>query len=297
MVERRDSDFISHGVRCAGWLFLPQHVSRPPVVVMAHGFAAERTFGLLEFANVFVEGGLAVFLFDYRCFGSSDGEPRNLVTPSRHLQDWAAAVAHVRTLSEIDATRVALWGTSFSGGHVVVTAAKDTCISAIVIQVPFVGGVTSARRIGARYMMKALGAGLRDVLRMCTFRTPYYVPVVGSPECFAIMNTPDAKQGYLALVPKGSSWQNHCPARILLSVLCYRPRAYAGKVTCPALVIAAEKDSLIPVSAVEKMVEYMPHATMIRFPVGHFDVYQGETFKKVVAAELDFLTTHLRTSA
>jgi hypothetical protein len=36
---------------------------------MAHGFGAERTFGLEPFAERFARAGLAAFLFDYRCFG------------------------------------------------------------------------------------------------------------------------------------------------------------------------------------------------------------------------------------
>ncbi len=47
--------------------------------------------------QVFAHSGLAVFLFDYRNFGGSDGEPRNLVVPQRHVQDWRAALAHIKT--------------------------------------------------------------------------------------------------------------------------------------------------------------------------------------------------------
>jgi alpha-beta hydrolase superfamily lysophospholipase len=54
---------------------------------MAHGFAAEKTFGLAAYAERFAAEGIAVYVFDYRCFGDSDGQPRNLVSPSRHLQD------------------------------------------------------------------------------------------------------------------------------------------------------------------------------------------------------------------
>ncbi|MHB8781016.1 MAG: alpha/beta hydrolase [Candidatus Geothermincolia bacterium] len=94
---RYDSDFISAGTRCEGWLFLPQGVAKPPVVVMAHGFAAEKIFGMTPFARAFLQRGIATFLFDYRNFGGSDGEPRNLVNPWRHLRDWREALRHVRS--------------------------------------------------------------------------------------------------------------------------------------------------------------------------------------------------------
>ena len=93
---RSDIDFAWHGSRCAGWLYLPRAVVRPPLVIMAHGFGAERTFGLEPFAERFARAGLATFLFDYRCFGDSDGEPRNLISPRRQLEDWEAAAIATR---------------------------------------------------------------------------------------------------------------------------------------------------------------------------------------------------------
>ena len=90
-----------------------------PLVLMAHGFAAEKSFGLIPYAEQFVRRGLAVMLFDYRHFGGSGGEPRNLVSCRRQRQDWQAALDFARRLPGIDAAKIALWGSSFSGGHVV----------------------------------------------------------------------------------------------------------------------------------------------------------------------------------
>jgi pimeloyl-ACP methyl ester carboxylesterase len=224
---------------------MPEGVSEPPVVIMAHGFAAEKTFRLPAYAEVFADRGLAVFLFDYRNFGASDGEPRNLVSPRRHLQDWRAAIDHVRGLPNVRTGKIALWGSSFSGGHVAVVAAKDPGISAIVSQVPFVDGLATLDSLGVAHTLKALLAGCRDLGRILTFRAPYQVPVVEDPDRFGILNRPDCKPGYLAIIPEESSWQNECPARILLATPFYRPISFASRVKCPALVLLAERDTLI----------------------------------------------------
>lgn len=289
----RDSDFLSRGTRCAAWLYRPAHVQDPPMVILAHGFAAERTFRLSAYAERFVEKGMAAFVFDYRNFGASDGQPRNLVNPSRHLQDWEAAIAHVRSLKGVHNNKIALWGSSLGGGHVIVTAAKDSGIAAIVSQVPFVDGLSTLSNLGLKYTFQAVGAGLRDLGRMLTFRDPYCVPVVGTPDRFAAMNKPDAREGYLAIVPPDSSWKNQCPARIFLVIPLYRPISYAARVSCPALLLVAEKDSLIPAEVVEKTAARMSKATVVRMPVGHFDVYVGEVFERVVQVESDFLAKHL----
>lgn len=287
------SDFYSRGTRCSGWLYRPDGVADPPLVIMAHGFAAEKTFGLCAFAERFAGEGLAVLLFDYRNFGDSDGKPRNLVSHHRHLQDWQAAVAHARTLDGIDTGRIALWGSSFSGGHVIVTAGREYGISALVAQVPFVDGLSSVRMMGSGYVFKAVLAGCRDLLRVLSFREPYYVPVVGEPGAFAVMNTPESRSGYLAIVPPGTSWKNRCPARILLSVPFYRPISRVGKVKCPALIVMAENDSLISPQSVRKAASRMIRAELLSLPAGHFDPYLGETFDWLVEQQAAFLKKHL----
>ncbi|NOZ78920.1 MAG: alpha/beta hydrolase [Acidobacteria bacterium] len=290
---RIDSDFVSGKSRCAGWLYLPEAEELPPVVVMAHGFAAERTFGLEPFAERFAAAGLAVFLFDYRCFGDSEGQPRNLVDPFRHLADWRAAIAHVRGMDRVDSNRLGLWGTSFSGGHVIVTAARDGNVRAVSSQVPFVDPVSTFRRVGLAHVLRGSSLALRDLLRAATGRRPLYVPVVAEPGTFATMNTPESLPGYSALVPGGATWRNECPARILLTMSFYRPMGAARKVRCPALVVLAEQDSLIDARAVERTAARMQHARLVRLPVGHFDVYSGAIFERLVVEQIRFFNRHL----
>jgi fermentation-respiration switch protein FrsA (DUF1100 family) len=291
--DRTVSDFISHGVRCAGWLYRPEGSSMPPVVVMAHGFAAEKSFRLTAFAERFAENGMAVFAFDYRNFGDSDGEPRNLVSPKHHIQDWKSAIDHVRELQGIDHERIALWGSSFSGGHVLVTAAKDPRISAVVSQVPFVDGADFARQRGAAYVAQAISAGLKDLLQMVTLRGRYKVPVVGSPDVFAVLNTPDSKAGYLALVPQESKWRNECPAAFLLTCALYRPTTFAKDVRCPTLFVLAEKDSVVSPESVKKAALKVKNSEVVSLAMGHFDIYFGEYFEEATRRQVDFLKEHL----
>lgn len=290
--NRLNSDFLSQGVRCAGWLYLPEGVERPPVVVMAHGFSAERAFGLAEFAEKFAAEGMAVFVFDYRNFGDSDGEPRNLVDPRRHIQDWEAAVAHVRSLPEVNPKKVALWGTSFSGGHVVVVAARLADISALVSQVPFVDGLSILSQINLKLGLRFIFAAIRDHFQTLIFRRAHTIPVIGDPGDFALMTESDVRAGFESILPKDSTWKNEIPARFCLSGI-YRPIKSAGSVNCPALIIMAEKDSLIPPRDVERLAATFPNARLVRLPLGHFDVYTGDGFEKATALEIEFLKEQL----
>lgn len=287
-----DSDFSSQGSRCAATLYLPE-TEQPPVVVMAHGFAAERTFRLPAFAERFASQGLAVLLFDYRNFGDSAGEPRNLVSPRRHLKDWAAAIEHARGLEPVDNSKIALWGTSLSGGHVLVAAAGNPDVSAVVSQVPFVDGAVVARNSPRQYVKEGARNGLRDLIRAALRMSPHYVPVVSEPGTFGLMNAPDSLPGYMALVPEDSDWENRAPARIALTLPFYRPIRYAIRIKCPVLVVTAEKDTLIPQSSMSKVAQRIRDCKLVRLPVKHFDVYTGDDFEQVVRLEGDFLAEHV----
>ena len=141
-----------------------------PCVVMAHGIGGTRDSGLAPFAEAFAEAGLDVLLFDYRSFGASTGEPRQLGWPPRHRDDYRAAVAFARGLDGVDPERIVLWGTSWSGGHIVYVAADDPRIAAVISQAADLDGLRTLREI-SRYadwgqLLRVNLEALKDVLRM-----------------------------------------------------------------------------------------------------------------------------------
>jgi len=228
---------------------------------MAHGFGGERTFRLPAFAEHFTREGMAYLVFDYRNFGGSEGEPRNFINPSRHLEDWQSAIDYARSLESVNSKRLALWGTSLSGGHVIMTAAKIPGISAIVAQVPYVDGRSSSRSFG--YKLQAIFHGLWDLLLATLFNRRHYVPIVGDPNTFAMLNTPDALEGAKKLLPPGMKAGRTCPAGIALTGAFYQPIKFAAEVKCPALIIYAEQDTLITPDTVKQTAQIMRNATLI----------------------------------
>jgi fermentation-respiration switch protein FrsA (DUF1100 family) len=296
-VKRIDSDFESGGTRCAAWLFLPENgvdAAPPPIVVMAHGFGGQREMRLPAFAERFAARGLAALVFDYRCFGDSDGEPRNLIDPRHHVEDWHAAIEHVRASAELDASRLALWGTSFSGGHVLAVGSQVSGISAIVSQVPFVGLDPKSAPMPMGKMARAVLSGLRDLARSLRGAPPYYVPIAGRPDEFAFLNEADVADAFQALVPPDSTWQNRVPARVLFQMIGYRPLRDAAKIDAPVLMVAAEEDSLIPIAGVVAASKRIPDCELVVLPQTlHFEPYIGEVFERVAAREADFLCQHL----
>lgn len=284
--------FSSCGSSCVGDLFLPDDQRNPPVIVMAHGFAATRDMALPGFAQRFVEAGYAVCLFDYRNFGDSDGEPRHWVDPKRHLQDWQAALDHIRTLDCIDPQRIVLWGSSFSGGHVIPIAANNPDVKAVISQVPHMDGLATLKAIPLGSVLKMTVAGLRDLIGNI-FGHPDYSPVVGHPGELAAMSSPEAYDGYLGLMPEGSNWENRVLSRVFLKIALYSPGRHARKVQAPTLVVVGQRDSVTPPDAARKVARQLPNGELVELNSNHFEPYQGDMFETNIRHQLDFLQRYV----
>jgi len=288
--------FPSGDGTCAGDLYLPDEISsgsKPPVVILAHGIAGERTFGLAPFARRFAASGMAALVFDYRNFGGSPGQPRGLVSPARHVEDYLAAMAFVRTHPGLDGSRVALWGTSFSGGHVLAAAAtRPDGLKAIVSQIPFVSGLASTMVYPLRYHLPAILMGVLDRVRGRLGLSRLRVAVVRD-RGLSLLASPDSHAGYLALVPPGVDTPGRVPAGVFLSVLTYHPGRLAHRVEVPALLLVAAEDAICPAGAARRTARRMRSVRLEEFPIGHFDAYQGTWFEEFVEREARFLEQHL----
>lgn len=292
----QDIAFTSASETCRGWLFEPSGstpAGPPPVIVMAHGLGAVKEMRLPAFAERFCAVGYACLVFDYRHFGASDGEPRQLLDIDRQQQDWAAAIAYARTLPQVDAQRVVLWGSSFSGGHVIHTAARDSRVAAAMVQCPFTDGIASLAATDPRTAVKITWLALRDLAAAARGAKPVMVPLAGPEKSAALLTAPDAMAGYHAMVPQGLDFNDQVAARVGLNILRYRPGREAARVCCPILFCICEKDSVAPARASLKYARRAPRGEIATYPVGHFDIYQGSGFEQVVARELEFLQRHL----
>jgi fermentation-respiration switch protein FrsA (DUF1100 family) len=293
MVERTEVTFDSSGVECAAYLYRPASGSGAvPCVVMAHGFTATRDDGLPAYAERFAEAGLAVLLFDYRYFGASAGEPRQLIDAGRQQEDYHAAIRYARAVDGVDKDRIVLWGTSFSGGHVIAVAARDFRVAAVISQVPFADGVSAALQVPLKIQLRLGLAGLQDALGSLRGQPPRFVPAVGKPGEVAVMTTPEAEPGMLSLIAAHSRWRNEVTARTMLTLPLYRPAPRAENLGMPVLVCVAADDAITPPEPAVRMAERAPRGELVRYPGGHFELYQGEAFRQAVADQVDFLRRH-----
>jgi dienelactone hydrolase len=269
-----------------------------PCVVIGHGFSG--TKGLARvYAERFADAGFAVLVFDYRHFGASGGQPRQLVDVVRQREDYGAAVRFARACASIDPERIALWGTSLSGGHVIAVAAADPRIAAVVAQVPLIDAWQTGRtrrqrlrRALTRSVLKLVVAAVRDALRALLGRPPYLARVVGTPGEAAVYTEPQVRDVFTALGGEAAGWRNAFAPRFLFGLPRYRTGT-AERVQMPLLVCVADSDLEASPDFAATVAERAPQGEIRHYPVGHFDVYAEPARSQIIADQIAFLRTHL----
>ncbi|XVQ13779.1 alpha/beta hydrolase [Spirillospora sp. CA-255316] len=287
------TSFVSDGDQVAAWLTLPGRTGPHPVVVLVHGGGATHEMMLDQYEKWFSGAGLAVLAFDFRHLGESGGRPRQLISPRRYARDIDAALAFAAAHSELDAGRTALWGTSFGASHVVAAAARHPELAAAVVQCPVLNGRAIATRAGLRHLARLTPAITADLLRAATGRPRRYVPLVGRPGEPAFVNRPGALEGWNSVCPPGYRFDNRVAAAAGLEMLFYNASARASRVRCPLLVCQSDREDLIDPRIAVKVAAAAPRGVLKHYDADHFTVYHPPLVERIVADQIDFLTTHL----
>jgi uncharacterized protein len=156
-VTFRTDAIMSEGTRMAAEVFAPKNPKsdKLPTIVMSHGWGGTAA-SLRPDGIAFARAGYLVVTFDYRGWGNSDSrliladkklekkdgklivevkEVREVVDPIDQTTDIMNAIHWVVGEKRCDTERIGLWGSSYSGGHVVYVAAREPRVKSFVSQV------------------------------------------------------------------------------------------------------------------------------------------------------------------
>jgi fermentation-respiration switch protein FrsA (DUF1100 family) len=296
---RQDIEFRAEdGTMLRGWLYRPDGAGGPvPAVVMAHGYSALKENYLDRYAEVFAAAGLAALVFDNRNFGASDGEPRQEIDPWQQVRDYRDAITHCAGLDGIDAARIGVWGSSYSGAHVLVLGAIDRRIKCVASQVPLISGHRNARRL-IRADLVAAVQGMFEADRRARYagEAPAMIAVVSDdPNVPCALPTPDSFQWFTETAKlRAPAWRNEVTLRSVEMFTEYEPGAYIEYVSpTPLLMVVAAGDHLTvadeALGAYERALE--PKRLML-LQGGHFDAYVKD-FERSSGAARDWFVEHL----
>jgi hypothetical protein len=299
---REDVEFRTEdGVRLRGWLYRPDGaIGDRPLVVMAHGFSATKEMYLDDFAEVFAAAGLAVLVYDNRNLGESDGEPRGEIDPWQQVRDYRTAITWGSAQPGIDASRIGVWGSSYSGGHVLVVGAIDRRVSCVVAQVPLISGIENARRlIRADHFAGLRAAFDADRVARLAGEAPAMIKVAyeDDPAEPCALPTADTHDFFLGPIrERAKTWRNEVTLRSVELFTEFEPGDYLPRISpTPLLMVVAAGDHLtvadLTTSGYARANE--PKRLLV-LPGGHFDAYVGEAFEVSSAAQREWFVTHLR---
>jgi uncharacterized protein len=295
---RRDIEIDAEGIMLRGWLYLPETHYRPsPVVVLSHGFSAVKEMYLDRFAEAFAAAGLASVVFDHRNFGASDGEPRQEIDPWAQVRDYRHAVTWLSSQPELDANRVGIWGSSYSGGHVLAVGAIDRRVKCVVAQVPLVSGHDNARALVRADFIAGLRAAFDDD-RTKRFRgeAPAMIKVVDAdPLAPSALPTADSWAWFSETgKTRAPLWRNEVTLRSVEMFTEYEPGAYLPFLApTPLCMIVAVNDHLTPAElAIAAFDTAHEPKRLVLLPGGHFDAYVSG-FDLAAAAAREWFLEHL----
>lgn len=301
---RRDIEFPGHGgTVLRGWLYTPETTGKGPALVMAHGFSATIDMGIDAFARVFCAAGITVLAYDQRNFGLSDGEPRQEVNIWAQARDYLRALDWLERQPGVDPGRIGIWGSSFSGGEVLVVAACDPRVAAVIANVPFASLPDTAERVNEPGAFEAIRAALYDDSGGGPADAPgepigplAVVEQEGS-ELRAFLPFPEATQWFLEHGARRSrTWQNRVSLRALPSVPpVFDPGVCTPHITPRALLmVLASEDRMAPVDGALQSFARAGEPKRLEVISGdHFVVYQGPGFERSSAVMCEFLREHL----
>lgn len=256
---------------------------------MGPGGSLTRHDGMPAYAERFAAEGLAALTFDYRHWGDSDGEPRRWFSLREQLEDWRAAVAHARGLDGVDPERIALWGMSSAGGHVLLTAAEDSRVAAVVSIAPLADGLAfNLRPAPLGVQVRVMSRALREVV----MRRPVTMPVAGHPGTLAANAAPEALEGFEELTA-GTDWRNEINSSTAFAMFTYRPVRRAGHIVAPILLQVGEHDGMVPLAPIEEVATTAPRAQLIRYPMNHFGCFSSDHLHRLATDQAEFLRHHV----
>src|SRR3954470_15869677 len=245
---RQDIEFDAEGTTLRGWLYVPDNAAGPaPTIVMCHGYSAVKELFLDAYAEVFCEAGFCALVYDNRNFGASDGEPRLEIDPWQQVRDYRDAISYARSRPEIDGEKIGIWGSSYSGAHVLVVGAVDRRVKCVVAQVPLISGDANARRL-IRADLIAPTRQMFEADREARYRgePPAMIPVVAEEGSPCALPTADSYEWFTETGQHiAPSWRNEVTLRSVEMFTEFEPGDYISRVSpTPLLIVVAAGDHL-----------------------------------------------------
>jgi pimeloyl-ACP methyl ester carboxylesterase len=183
----------------------------------------------------------------------------------------------------VDADRIGLWGSSFSGGEVIILASEDLPVRCGVAQVPGLGEGGPDLPAGALSVVtRAFETGDDEAT---------IAAVTASPDGAGLMFE-DGAHGWFTRVAaeRAPAWKDEL--RISAFGEAFRPIDHLADARVPLLLVVAPGDTLTPPGPALPIAASTPNVSVVEIPGGHFDAYESG-FAASAGPAVDWFHRHL----
>jgi fermentation-respiration switch protein FrsA (DUF1100 family) len=292
-MRREDVEFTSDALTLRGWLHLPDGPGPHPALVVANGYGSVKELFLDHpFPEVFCEAGFVVLVHDHPYCGDSDGVPRVELDPVAQQRGYVDAITFLTGRPEVDPDRIGIWGTSFSGGHVLAVGWMDRRVKCVVSMAMTISGYRNQQRRFTPDQMADLRRRWADD-RMGRAR---------GEEPTTLQQVPDTapSAAYYAALPEHirSKWPNRITLRSQELYGSYEPGDHIDRISpTPLLMIVALHDvTTFTDECLEAYGRAREPKRLVLVDGDHYSIYTNK-FEQVSAAARDFFVEHLRTAS
>lgn len=276
------------GTPLAAFFYTPDRGDSPfPAIVLSHGFGAVKEMALDRYADVFCSAGFACLVYDHRNTGASGGRLRGEIDPWEQISDMRDAITYIGSRPEVDAERIGLWGTSYSGGHSLVVAATDRRVKCVVAVVPTISGRQNTMRA-----MTADGyaAFLQEVNEERAARQRGE-----DPRMIPISNEGDESYEWSKVAGAGTTYVNACTLLSRAFREAYEPGGYIAAISPTPLLLALTTRDTKCLTDVQLEAYSKAHEPkrLEMFPGGHYSPYTTQ-LAAIASAARDWFGTYLK---
>jgi hypothetical protein len=248
-----------------------------------------------QYAALFARAGFAVLNYDNRGWGTSEGEPRQELNVFKQLTDLRDAITFAESQPEFDAQQgFGVWGSSFSGGLAIVTAANDPRVRCVVVQIPNVSGHRNAAKLySAEQLREIRRRAAIDRAARLGGEPPMTVPMFSDdPDVLCAFPGPIPEE-YHEPITTGI-WNNDTTIRSIEHFVEFEPAGWLPYVAPkPLLMIIAENDRCTYTEVQREVYDAASEPKeLLTYDGGHFDAYTT-FFEETGPPARDWFVEHL----
>ncbi|KDR76793.1 hypothetical protein GALMADRAFT_139671 [Galerina marginata CBS 339.88] len=285
---------ITDGIYLDVWFYKPTGNAPYPVIVAGHGMTAVKEAGMSAFGERWAtDAGFASLIFDYRFFGNSGGQPRNLLDLDKQLEDFRSVVQWARSQDIFLDTKIVVMGSALGSLNACRIALDDPAIAGVMAHSPMLDGYATVMAAG--FNPRLVFWATIDQIRSMLGLSPLFIRAVGKEGQFALLNSPSSYPGFVKMFEHSSVPFTDAPnlvsPRVVFQMMGVRPGLSLKRAKFPVLLVIPQEDDMIPLKVARDIAAQSPKIiTVVESPGAHFDVMPGEMGYDVnIEAQIKFL--------